>query len=321
MKLETVGDILDELEAMAQAPGPPTAEPLIRSPGAYVAGLIPIEAYHGREICPSPSISASGLKVIAQRSPRHYWWQSPLNPKRPAPEAKRHFNIGKAVHDCLLLGARWPEFYHILPEGFSRSKSKMMADRIAEAAAAEAAGKVLLSVDDAFVVQQVVASIRSDRLLAKAFERGEAETTLAWQDGHTRVWLRARPDCLTPDRAIILDIKAVADASPAAMEREARKYGWLQAAALYSDGVKAVWGEAPREFWLVCAEKEAPWTVGLYPLDPDDIARAAFHLNRPAIDTFARCLLADDWPGYPMQTIGMSAWERKRLDEKELSDG
>lgn len=322
MKVGTVGDILAEMDVeIASAPGRPTSNPIIRGPGSYVADLVPIELYHGREICPAPSISSSGLKLLKERSPRHYWWQSPLNPERPAPEAKRHFSIGKAVHDKLLLGSRWHQFYHILPEGFSRAKSKAMADEIEAADAAERSGKTLLSVDDAFTVNAAVNAVRADKLLALAFERGEAETTLAWQDAQTKAWLRARPDCMTPDRAIILDIKTAENAAPAAMERSIRNYGYLQSAALYMDGLEAVTGERPREFWIVAIEKVPPYAVATYPLDPEDIRRAAFHFNRPAIDTFARCLEADEWPAYPHKSLGMSPWERKSLDEKELQDG
>ena len=333
MKIETVGDILDALppvadagatveqKATVRAPGKPTVKPIILAPGAYDADTVPIEDYHGREICPAPSISSSGLKLLHGCSPRHYWWQSALNPDRPAQETKRHFSVGKAVHDRLLLGSRWPAFYHILPEGFSRAKSKAMADEIAEADAAEAAGKVLLSIDDAVMVNALVESIQSDKLLARAFERGEAETTFAWQDEATGVWVRARPDCMTPDRVVVLDVKAMADASPDAMRRSIRNYGYLQSASLYLDGVEAVTGERPREFWLVAPEKAAPFPVGVYPLDMGDIARAGFHFNRPALDTFARCLEADDWPAYPMQTLGMSDWDRRNLDKKEMTDG
>lgn len=293
---------------------------MITAPGLYHPDEVPIEAYHGREICPAPSISSSGLKTLLQRSPRHYWWNSPLNPARPPQEAKRHFSIGKAVHDKLLLGERWPAFYHILPEGFSRAKSKAMADDIAAADAAEAAGKTLLSVDDAMTVNEAVKAIRADPLLAKAFERGQAEMTAAWQDDATGVWLRARPDCVAPGNAIMLDLKAMADASPGAMQRSIKSYGYLQSAAIYLDGWQAVTGQRPREFWLVAVEKEPPYALGVYPLDPEDIARAAYHYNRPAIATFARCLEADEWPSYPMQQLGMAGWERKSLDTMEMND-
>jgi hypothetical protein len=62
---------------------------LISAAGAYSADVVSIEAYHGSEICPAPSISATGLKLIASKSPLHYWWQSALNPNRPAQDDKQ----------------------------------------------------------------------------------------------------------------------------------------------------------------------------------------------------------------------------------------
>jgi hypothetical protein len=40
----------------------------------------------------------------------------------------------------VLLSERWPDHYHVLPEGFSRAASKKFAAEIAEAEEAEAAG-------------------------------------------------------------------------------------------------------------------------------------------------------------------------------------
>lgn len=133
MTLQTVGELLDELWAevgivdtpdvsapiIPPAPGKSRAAPLVTAPGIYPD--IAIEDYHGREICPAPSISATGLHTLCTKSPLHYWWDSPLNPNRPPASSASHFSVGNAVHDRLLLGKRWPEFYHVLPEGFSRT--------------------------------------------------------------------------------------------------------------------------------------------------------------------------------------------------------
>ena len=89
---------------------------LITEPGAYPD--IDGDLYHSMEICDSPSISSTGLKLISSKSPAHYWHQSPLNPKRPVQEQKTHFNVGKGVHDLLLLQDLFPKNYFILPEGY-----------------------------------------------------------------------------------------------------------------------------------------------------------------------------------------------------------
>ena len=290
------------------------AAPLVIAPGIYAD--IAIEDYHGREICPAPSISATGLRTLRTRSPLHYWFDSPLNPNRPAREQKTHFSIGKAVHDRLLLGDRWPEFYHVLPAGFSRAKTKAMADEIAEADAAEAAGLTLLSTESAETVEQIVAAVNRDPLLRKAFAAGVNEQTICWQDADTGVWLRCRPDSMTPDHSIILDIKTTIDASPGAFQRSASSYGYLSAAAHYLDGLEAVTGQQA-QFWIVAIEKAAPFAMATYQLDPVDIDRARFHYVRPAVRTFAECLANDEWPAWPHQMLGFPAWESRLLDKIE----
>jgi hypothetical protein len=57
--------------------------PMITIPGAY-SGIENADYHRNADLLPGPSISSSGLKTLLGRSPRHYWWDSPLNPDRPA---------------------------------------------------------------------------------------------------------------------------------------------------------------------------------------------------------------------------------------------
>ena len=289
---------------------------LITEPGAYSADIVSIERYHGAEICPAPNISASGLKVIANRSPLHYWWQSPLNPDRPEQADKRHFAIGKAAHDVLLLGDRWPSSYHITPDGFSRAKSKAMADEIEAADAAIAAGKTVLSSDDAAAVRAMAASLRRNAFASAALTNGEPEVTLAWIDRETGVWCRARPDFLPHKRRIIPDLKTSADGSPEAFSRSISNFGYHIAAAHYMAGIEAVYGERPTNWLHVVIEKEPPHCVSLYELPREDI-EIGEDVRRRALRTFADCLSADKWPGYAdnedgtLAQVGLTSWAKK----------
>ena len=99
---------------------------LITKPGAYSG--IPIEQYHGEEICPSPSLSPTGAKPLCGRggkgqTPRHFWEQSNLNPNRREREQTDALRFGAALHDALLLPERWKgrDHYHVTCEGFSRA--------------------------------------------------------------------------------------------------------------------------------------------------------------------------------------------------------
>jgi hypothetical protein len=288
--------------------------PLISAAGAYPG--IDARDYHRREICPAPSISSSGLKTILRRSPRHYWHDSALNPARPPERDKPHFSVGKAAHDMLLLSDRWPDHYFVLPEDFNARATKEQADYHAARAAATESSKTVLKHGEAETVKAMADSLRSNPFAVAALTNGESEVTLAWQDPETGVWLRARPDFLPHKRQIVPDLKTAADASPAAFRRAIDNFGYHQSAALYCDGIKAVFGELPTNWLHIVMEKEAPHVVSLYELPGEDIERGRW-LNRKAIRTFAECLSANRWPGYsdePSQ-IGLPGWARKTIDD------
>lgn len=296
---------------------------LITAPGAYLD--IDAEDYHRNpNLLPGPSLSSTGAKTILGQSPLHFWFDSPLNPDRPQEPDKPHFNIGKAAHDLILLRDRWPAHYHVLPEGFSRAKTKQYAEAIAEADAAQESGLTILRHDDALTVYAVAEALKRNDLAVATLTNGVTEETLVWQDPRTGVWLRARPDfrpnsiLVKRDVMVVPDLKFVAPshAAPDGFGRAIHQFGYHQSAAFYMDGIKAVYGHYPTHWVHVVVEKDPPHCVALYELPGEDIERGRV-LNRRAIDIFARCLSEDRWPGYsddPSQ-VGLPHWARTRIDD------
>jgi hypothetical protein len=302
--------------------------PLISAPGAY-PDIDAADYHRNPDLLPAPSLSSSGAKRLLSASPFHFWHDSPLNPDRPAESEKPHFSVGKAAHDRILLTDRWPEHYHVLPDGFAWNKTKAMPDAIAEAEEARAAGKTLLRFDDAEVIDAVAAAIQRNPLAVATLTNGVAEETLAWQDQRTGVWLRARPDfrpnsiLARRDVMVVSDLKFVAatHASPEGFRRAIANFGYHQSAAFYADGIKAVYGHYPTHWVHVVVEKDSPHCVALYELPAEDIERGRF-ANRRAIDLFARCLKEDRWPGYADEPIpvGLPIWARIRADDADPND-
>jgi hypothetical protein len=296
--------------------------PLITDPGFYPD--IAAEDYHGNlDLLPELSLSSSGAKTLLAKSPLHFWHQSPLNPHRQEDD-KPHFNVGRAAHDMILLRDRWPAFYHVTPEGFSRAATKKFANEIAEAEAAREDGKTVLSFDQAEIVNAIAAALRKNDLAMACLTNGVTEETLVWQDPITGRWLRARPDfrpntILTehPTR-LVADLKFVAPshADPEGFARAIHQFGYHQSAAFYWDGIKAVHGIAPTHWVHIVVEKDAPHCVALYEMPGEDIERGRV-LNRRAITLFDRCMSEDRWPGYAdaPTPVGLPGWARMRLDD------
>jgi len=296
---------------------------LIETAGAYAD--VPAEDYHRNpNLLPGPSLSSSGAKTLLNQSPYHFWFDSPLNPERPEEDGKPHFAVGRAAHDMILLSDRWPEFYHVLPEGFTRAAKVKNADAMAAASAAAESGKTILRHEDAQTVMAVADALRRSELAVACLTNGVSEETLCWQDPQTGIWLRARPDFRPNsivekrDVMVVADLKFVAptNASPEGFQRSIYNFGYHQSAAFYMDGIKAVYGHYPTHWVHVVIEKDAPHCVALYELPGEDIERGRA-LNRRAISLFDRCLRENRWPGYaddPKQ-VGLPVWARMRLDD------
>lgn len=283
---------------------------LITQPGVYE---IPIERYHGEEICDSPSISSSGLKVIA-KCPIKYWTHSNLNPSRQERKDSDALKLGRAAHDLILDGVGWPDRYHIAPQGYNGTKKEWFSARD-ELREAESLGKTVLKWDD-YVNVKGMADAISKHPIHKALGRGKAEQTIVWKDAETGVWLRIRPDFLPDSQQFIPDFKTTASADPDDFAKSVANFGYHQQAALYLDGLAAVFGERDRQFYFIAQEKDAPYIVQPFAIDAESVAWGR-RLNRKAIRTFARCLETDTWPGYAddFVTVGLPRWKAEQLEK------
>lgn len=299
--------------------------PLLTKPGAY-EGISAQDYHRNPHLLPGPSLSSSGAKTLLAKSPLHFWHDSVLNPDRPPEADKPHFNLGKAAHDRILLSDNWPDQYFVTPEGFSRAKTKQMADAIEEADAALESGMTVLTWEQAQTVEACAVAIAKNELAVATLTNGVTEETLVWQDPVTGVWLRARPD-FRPNSIlekrktmVVSDLKFVAPthADPEGFGKAIYNFGYHQSAAFYADGIKAIYGHYPTHWVHVVVEKEPPYAVSLYELPGEDIARGRM-LNRRAIDLFARCLESGKWPAYadsPRQ-VGLPVWARMRIEETD----
>lgn len=302
--------------------------PIIPALGAYPD--IDMKLYHrAANLLPGPSLSSSGAKTILEQSPAHFFWNSPMNSARPPEEDKDHFSVGKAAHDLLLLGGDWEASYHILPEGFSRAKTKQFAEEIAAADYAKSKGKTLIKSADMDLVKRIADKIGANPDARNALLRGIPEMTLAWQDELTGVWLRARPDFLPQscidgaDVRIVSDLKfmAASHCSPRGFSKALDNFGYFLSAAWYSEGIKQVYGKYPTHFMFIVIEKDEPHTVSTYWLEDQDIQRGRL-MMRQAINVFAECVKRNDWPGYttrPMP-IGLPTYARMRIEEATETD-
>ena len=136
-----------------------------------------------------------------------------------------------------------------------------------------------------------------------------------WTDEATGLECKCRPDWLTNDRSLIVDLKTTEDASPAGFRKSIGNWRYHVQASWYLDGIERATGTRPDQFIFICVEKKPPYAVAVYAADAEMIAAGAKQA-RLDLDTLAVCKAADAWPGYSdqIEMISLPPWMRPRPD-------
>jgi len=174
---------------------------------------------------------------------------------------------------------------------------------------ARAEGELPVLLHDLVQAEKVVPALREqlDYETEGAFSECEHELTALWEaDG---VACKARLDGLALKRALILDLKFVADAHPGAFGRSMRANGYDMQSAANREGVEAVHPElAGRVDWQpVCVEVDPRTRIpvqigGKFVISLPRIGATMRDLGeqrwRRARSQWKRCLEENHWPGY-----------------------
>lgn len=228
----------------------------------------------------SPALSSSGARLIL-RSPAHYRWAM------DHPTTTAAFNLGHATHS-LVFGGR--PVTMIEADGYTTKAAREERDH------ALTMGAIPLTRPEHAQVAAMTEAVLNHPLAAALLADGQPELSVFTTDPETGVELRTRPDWIG---SVIVDLKTTVNANPADFDRIAWTYHYEQQAAWYLDEVARA-GIIPDDDRLlfVNVEKSPPYLVSVTELDAEAL-RIGRTRNREAINTYARCLATDTWPGYP----------------------
>ena len=259
------------------------------------------------------AVSKSHLDQVA-RSPLHYWARY-LDPNRVEPEPTPAMLVGTAVHTHILELDEWDKRYVVMPEGIDRRTKQGKAEW--EAFSTAASGRTVISRTDAEQVMRMGHAVYSHPAAAMLLKQlpGKAETTHMWSDATSGLQCKCRPDWLTDDGSLIIDLKTTEDASPKGFEKSVGNWRYHVQAAWYLHGIEQASGTRPDQFIFICVEKKPPYAVAVYAADPEMIEIGWQQAQRD-LEVLATCKAANAWPGYSdqIETISLPRWMRPRPD-------
>lgn len=288
----------------------------IAAPGIYTDFS---ESAYYADPCPEPSLTQSVAKVLLDHSPAHARLRHPrLNPERENDGADKyvgHLAIGSAAHRLLL--------------GRGRDLAVLDYDDMRSKAARELYSKAIAD-DKLPVLRRHVATaeqmVDAARIQLEhsdypdAFDGGSSEIMLAWQEGH--VWCRQLLDW-SPDMTQIFDYKTTGmNCAPHVVAERPSEMGWDVQAAFCDRGLDALepFTAGRREYVFVSQENYPPYALSLVRISESDLTLGKKKVQM-AIDLWGRCLSANKWPAYSLNTVlsRPRPWLETRTLERELA--
>jgi hypothetical protein len=267
------------------------------APGLYAG--VPETTYHGDR----GSLSSSGARRLLEVAPAQWKWERD-HPKEPTAD----MILGSAVH-TLTLGVGAP-VVEVKVDTWQSGAAK------ARRAEIESEGGIALKTKDyeQAVAMATAARAEIDALVGEDHIRYPELSGYA-EDPETGVMLRMRADLLVqrPDGTwYVIDLKTTAAVNPQKFDKSVAEYGYHQQDPWYRD-VLALRPMCVHvdTFLFLAISKDPPYLASTAELDPFDVDLGR-RLNRRAIDLYAKCAAADDWPAHPHHIVSLPSWAAYR---------
>ena len=282
---------------------------------------VPERLYHRGVVDGEESLSQSGMKTLLSATPQHFWHaiHHPEDRKQ-----KKEFDLGSCVHSRVL-GVdsgiveirRGPDRHSRYGDG-APYESFRTRDAQEKRDYAYAEGLTPILAKDVQRADRMEQVLRRHGLASELLDpdAGVPEVTAIARDPESGVLLRGRFDFLRHDQRAV-DLKTVgrvAGAGPAVFSRSGYDYGYYLQAATYLH-IAALCGVELTRFDFVVQEVVPPYAVSVVHFGAASLQLGRLRM-RQAIDLYAECAAAGDWPGWPDASVEIDVpfWALRDLE-------
>lgn len=257
----------------------------LRKPGLYPD--VSERDYHA-----DGALSSSQARALLDTVPAQ-WVYDVQHP----PEPTDAMEFGSAVHS-LTLGVGAP-VVEVRADAWRKN-----ADKELRAEVRAEGGIPLLTKDYRRAKACALAVLRAPKV-GRMIRDAECEISGWWRDPETGVMCRLRVDALytTPSGdTLALDLKTADTADPAHFAAAIRSFGYHRQEDYYDGGLVALDRPATAGFLFPVVARKPPHLVSLNRI-PRAFVEHAHGRNRAALELYAACSAANDWPDYRPPTI------------------
>jgi len=251
---------------------------------AWSVSDMPDSEYHDGYGC-----SSSDIKLLAHNPQAWAYQQKHWRPDSP------QMAFGRLTHTMVLEPHKFVEQY-ISVDATTRT-TKMYKDAVKNNP--DKAVVLKSEVQRAQAIQFAVFACKQIDF-NEVREASMIEASGFWHEGD--ILCKFRPDLMAADA--LWDLKTTTDASPDAFQHQVMRYGYHTSAAWYLRGANKVFGNAPRRFFWIAVEKEAPHAVQVYEATTE-LLEAGLQVCKRGIANYRECQQTRTYPAYATQVLSM----------------
>jgi PDDEXK-like domain of unknown function (DUF3799) len=274
-----------------------------RIPMTGVYPNITNEEYHANK----DYISRSALMDF-EKSPYTYWAKH-INPDRPIRESTPAMILGSSFHTLILEPDLWGDIYTVMPRkvllrDVGREEYDANEHRI-EATRQNLSKKIIITHDCYDTLIEMEKKVLSNKQAMQLLENARIENSFFWQDEHSGLNLKCRPDVLHDN--MIIDLKTTSNASPRAFQREMVDYGYHIQFAMIRDAIEIVEGRRINNCINIVIETKYPYNMAIYIIDGFALDEGEFKYRQICLD-LKNAIEENKWQDYGIQTISLPKW-------------
>jgi exodeoxyribonuclease VIII len=255
---------------------------------------IPIDSYHL-----SKGISRSGVMEFA-RTPFHFWNRYLNKDSIIVDQKSQSIKIGRLLHTYILEPEKFHEEYLIVEKRDRRTKEgKMYYDSI------EKLGRELITEDDFNQIKLMSESLKHNKQIFELISGAKYEKSIYWNDPHTGLLCKARPDVW--QSGFIVDLKTSINAGFREFQRSLYSYGYHIQCAMMYEAFKNVFNIEMRDFIFVVIENTYPFAHAIYKLDEIALEQSIQIFKNKLLE-MNQCFVKNEWPSYKTQIITLPTY-------------
>ncbi len=252
------------------------------------------EEYHARD-----EFSRSQHTLVKDK-PALYYGQE-IKHTYPRPQ-KKDWDTGTVGHACYLEPGNIDNVVAIIPVDEFRTAnggipSKPLSTNDYTEWKKAHPGIIHQTAEEFAKVQMMIDNVHAHPLAKVLYDHAiHFEYTIVWEDPETGLPLRIRPDmiCRFPGGLYVPDYKTARGISEHEFRNDAAKYAYHRQAAMYSEGVEALFDEPVVAFPFLVSEKAPAYQCEVRTLPPRAVA-LGHEQNREIRRDLLRRIDEDDW--------------------------